>query len=277
MNSILNSMRIERDIVALEASLSQNTQQLLANIFPSIVDEFNGFIGRFMPSTPAIALTSKQFSFLKEITKHNYMDIVSLGAFVPEGLNTTYLKYAEKLMPAAVHASGILSGIISTYSVYLSQLITNKDHKLVTQSFTKVFKELADERESISKDLGKCFKNGSTATDTTIGKVIDRNNDWSKVFHSCNELTKLINIVDRKALNKKVEECSHLLSLIIKKVKQNELENISPQNVENLADGAYAVASELEFFAVTYYKILAYTESINKTIQHFDNVIVQPH
>jgi hypothetical protein len=267
-----NAMRIRRDQIALEASLTTNTQDLLRKIFPTIVSEFTGFVGRFVPSTPAVALAPNQNKFLAEVQKHSYMDIEALRAFVPEGLNVSYPKYEEALLPAVQHAAVVVDQVLSPYSTFLSQLINNDDNKFSTKSFDKVYKDLAAKRAEYNKQLGKCFKNSSHAVETTVGKVVTRNADWRPVFHSCNEMTKLINTVDRKALNKKVEECTHLLNTIISKLKKGDFENISPQNVENLANGAFQVASELEFFSVIYYKVLSYTTAINKTVEHCEAV-----
>lgn len=272
---MLNSLRIQRDATALESFNTADLPSLLRNVFPGMVSEFKGFINKFVPDEPAIALTSKQNDFLKEVMKHSYMDISPLTAYVPEGLNVSYYKYSEHLLPAAKYAANILSGTLSAYTVFLSQLISNKDQKFSTTSFMATYKGLDNARNKMNMDLGGCFKRGSTVTDVTFGDVVDRNADWQHVFQVSNEVTKLINTVDRKALNKKIAECAELLNIIMEKIKRNEFDGISPQAINNLADGTYQIASELEMFSVIYYKVSAYAESINRTIANFNLKIDQ--
>lgn len=271
----LNSLRIETSRVSLESFSGADVKQLLTNTFPSIVSNVKEFFAGFTPANannPAIILSFNEAAFIKEVSTHSYLDIAPLAAFVPEGLDVTYSKYSEELMPAVAHASKILSGVMTSYSTFLSQLISNSDLKLSTQSFEKIYTELTKEREKLNVEIGKCFKRGSTKAEVTIGDVVDRNADWHNVINSADVMLKLINGVDRKALNKKINECSDLLDVILAKMNRNEFEGMSPEIIRNLSDGAYQVASELEFYSVTFYKVMAYSASISNTVEHFENV-----
>lgn len=269
---MLNQLRIQRDMVAMEAFLSTDLFGFMRDIVPSLVNEFHNFTARFAPDAPAIPLTSAQADFVKEINKHSYLDLVPLTAFVPEGLETTYLEYSDRLDVAVDHADRILTEVLGPYTVFLSQLISNKEQKLSTLSMESFYKKLEEGRKNANLALGGCFGKGSTRTEVKYGDVIRRNNDWPTVFHNVEHLSKEMNRVDRKLLTKKVTECDHLLSIIIEKIKREEFVDVSPQVVQNIADGAYQIAAELEFFSVTYYKTLAFVEAINRSMQHVRQV-----
>ena len=269
---MLTSLRIQRDLMALEAFSIVDVQTLLKNVFPTVRTEFQSFVSRFAPDHPALAITSKQSDFLSEVNKHSYLDIAPIAAFVPEGLATTYFRYSEVLLQAAEHSSKTTLQELSAFSVFLSQLITNADRKFSTTEFLKSYQALEHMRGELNKDLGSCFKRGSTATETTIGAVVERNAEWPHVFHNADQITKLMNSVDRNALNRKVAECVELLEIITKKMERNEFEGISPQAVNNLADGTYQIAAELEMFSAVFYKVLSYTEAVNRTVVNFKNV-----
>lgn len=268
----LEQLREQRDHIALEA-FAGDVKSLLFSTFPSMVKNLVGYTDQFTPDAPPVVVTSSQADFLKEITKHSYLEIAPLAAFVPEGLNVTYFKYGAELLLATMHASRILSGGLTAYSTFLAQLINNDQEKFSTVEHARAYKLLADERAKLNSDLGKCFKNGSTKTEVSLGDVTDRNSDWQHVFQISDNITKLINSVDRKALNKKVAECKDLLAIIIKKIENNQLNDMSPQAIKNLSDGAYQAACELEFYAVVYYKVVAYTTAVDRTVKHFKKVI----
>lgn len=268
---MINALRIERDRIALEASVSLNLQSLLKDTFPSIVAGFAGFVGGFSPKAPAIQLTSKQSEFIRELTKHPYLDIAPLAAYTPEGLNVSYLHYLQKLTPAVLHAVQILP-TLSEYATFLAVLLTNTDQKFASSPVPRKFADMEKNRQLLNHDLGVCFFKGSTRTERTMGDVVDRNNEWTAVFHQSDELVKQVNSVDRGALNKKVAECVELLEKIKTSVEKGNLEGVSSSVVVKLADGAYTVASELEFYVVTYYKVAALAESINRTVAHFKKV-----
>lgn len=269
---MLNQLRIKRDRLALEAFSGADVKQILTNTFPEMVRDLMGFVNRFAPDTPAIVLNSKYSEFVREINKHAYLDLAPLAAFVPEGLNVTYDNYLDELEKAVKHASGVLDDVMSPYSVFLSQLISNTDQKFNTASFNSTYNRLATARDNLNTGLGNCFTNGSTRVERTIGDVIARNTDWTMVLHRNEQLSKTVNKIDRKVLNKKIAECNQLLEAIIAKINRNDFDGASPQVVTNLADGAYQVASELEFYSAIYYKVMALTEAINRTMAHFFKV-----
>lgn len=269
---MLNSLRIQAAQVSLESISGADIRNLLTNAFPSIVSEVKSYFSQFNPSDRSVMLAFDKYGFNKELGKHNYMDIGPLSAFIPEGLDVKYIPYSEELVKAAEHAAKVLSGTMATYTVFLSQLINNADAKLASDSFDKVYENLSKEREQINAALGKCFKKGSTKSETTISEVVDRNNDWQKVFENADVMVKLIESVDRKALNKKIEESTKLLEVIMEKIRRDEFVGMSPEVIRNLSDGAYCMASELEFYSVTHYKILAFTTCLNRTIDHFEKV-----
>ena len=268
----LNAARILSAQIGMEAFAGGDISILLTDSFPTLVHDIKNFFSRFVPNAPGVALNFNEYDFIKRVNKHNYLDISPLTAYVPEGLDVTYLKYSNELMLSAIHASGVLNGIMSKYTVFLSQLINSNDVKLSTLSFSNEHVGLTTAREKLNDDIGKCFKHGSTKAETTLGKVTERNSDWKEVLDKSQAIIKLINSVDRSALNKKIHESVTYLNIILNKIERHELNNSSPEVVNNLSSGAYQVASELEFFSITYYRILAFVNSIENTVTHFNKV-----
>ncbi len=266
------TLRLSRDLVALEAFSTTDVVGLLKRVFPNIKSEFGSFMARFAPNEPGLALTGSQKSFLHDLGKHNYADVMGLSAWTPEGLNVTYLEYALVLDAAVEHAAKLMDSVLVPYSGYLSALLTNTTAKFSAENITLNYKAMAKDRDLLNTNLGKCFAPGSNKAVATIGRVIKRNADWPAVFTASDALVQTMNKIDRVALKKKIEECTDLLERISGKIKREEFEGVSPNVLENLADGAYQVASELEFYSITYYKVLALTEAINRTVKHFGEV-----
>jgi len=269
----IKSLRIINDATNLELSLESITvgeiQSLFRNIFPSLVNGLTGFVDQFSHEDQTFQISSKEAKFIAEVNKYKYMDLAPLTAYVPEGLDVPFSKYSTELMIATTHASRILAGPLTAFSTFLAELVSNSDAQLSTKSFVAPYKELERERNEMNEGLGKCFKHGSTITERTYGDVISRNSDWPAVFHNSDAIVKMISSVDRNVLNKKVKECTDLLNILMGKIERDELKNISAEAVRNLANGAFQVASELEFYSVTYYKALAYSTSLNRTVEHF--------
>ena len=58
---------------------------------------------------------------------------------------------------------------------------------------------------------------------------------------------------------------SALLNTLLTKLNRGDLDDVSPQVVKNLADGAYQAACEVEFYSVTYYKVHALAGALDRT------------
>lgn len=268
---MLKQLQITRDIAALESEAFAQATAVLSNILPSMVTGFSSFVNRFNPTDMFTALTPHD-KFLRDLPKHAYMDISPLTAFVPEGMNATYIEYSNELLEAAKHAAGVLDNIMSPYSVFLARLVTNKEQQLSSMPHNIEFSKLGKTRDVINSALGKCFKVGSTETQKSIGDVVSRNAEWAGVFLNMDAMSKLVMHVDRKALNKKVEENAKYLEQLMNKVKRGELDNVSPEVVRSMAEGAFQAASELEFFAATYYRVMTLNASVNRTLELFEKV-----
>lgn len=268
----LKKLQIQRDIVALEAFSVSDVTGLFKNFMPSIKASFQEISNSFNPSAAGVALLPSSSEFLKDIPKHSYMDVKILSAFVPEGMDAKYRAYAEVLLRAAKHAAEAPKRL-SDFNVYLGRLHSATGGHRSTEDGTLAYRDMEKTRKEINREIGDCFTSGSSRVETTIGKVIDRNADWQDIFAMCDAMTSEVMSVDRKKLQKQIQDCNEFLAAVERKLKAAEFEGVSPNVVQNLADGAYQLASELEFFAATYYRVEVFVTSVNRTVKHFQNVM----
>lgn len=258
-----------RQLVALEAYAVTDLSGLASRIVPSVLSGLSAFKGMFT-QTPAVGLAGEK-NFLSAIAKRTYPTLMPLTAFVPEGLKTTYLDYAIPLTVSATHARGCVS-VIDEFAVFLSMLVSNKEAVLETSSRKRYFAELMLQREKVNKDVQACFGTG-TRTDSKVEEVIRRNGDWKTVFDMATDLSRQINLIERSHLNKKVDECVDLIERIQRQITEGHFEKVSPEVLLDLSDGAFQVASELEFYSVTYYRVQAFEQAITRTMAHVQKVI----
>lgn len=267
-----NKLHMLRNAAALEAFSMRDVAGYFKDVMPSLASSFQDFVERFSPRQEALQFTREQRDFNKAMQGQNYMAVAQVTAYVPEGLNVPYLDYAEVLLDAVHHASKVMD-VLAPYSMYLAQLITDKETVLSTKSFEAEFKFMEQERNRINEELGACFKKGSTRSEAALSDVVKRNADWESVFQRCAEITDTINRIDRGAVLKKVNECSRHLDVILKMVREDKVSRVANQTVLNLADGAYQVASELEFYAVAYFKAEVFVHCVKETLEHFKKVM----
>lgn len=262
-----NSLKRARNLVALEAYTVPDLTGLVQRVFPTILDGISSFKGLFTPA-PAVSITGDQKRFLKSLEGHSYANLMPIGAFVPEGMKETYLEYIAALHPAVQHVSKSVK-VLDDFAVFLAMIMTNKSSLTETATKKKFYAELQAERERLIKGIQDCFNN-STKTDVRVENVVKRNGDWDNVLKTTEEMTKEINKIERSHLNKKVDECTEMLNRISQRIHEGHFDKVSPAILIDLSDGAFQVASELEFYSIVYYRVLGLSEAISRTIKHIE-------
>lgn len=270
----LATLRHHRDVVALETFSAPmlDVNAMLRNVFPDIKKHFLEFTSRFSSNDTPIPLSRDQRSFVQLLGKHSYVDIAPLSVFVPEGLNVDYLSFAQALKRGAEHAVRI-SNLLNTYTTYLAMLITNETQRFSTENSAAVYKGLQEDREEILRQIGGCFLAGSHTSTVKYGDAVARNADWPLVFGEVDTLSKLTNGVNRNLLNQKVREASQLMEKVIAMLKDGKMAGSAPEVAQELSDGAYQIASELEFFSVIYYRVLAFVTAVNSSVEKVESIL----
>jgi hypothetical protein len=161
---------------------------------------------------------------------------------------------------------------LSHYTVFLGALINEHDAQLSTRFDRRYYNELRAKRDDFTRMLSGLITPGSTKADTTYGAVVQRNADWKAVFENLNLVAHQINSVNKRMVNKKVEEASHYLGIIEQKIGRGELKDITPQMVTELAEGAYEIGKDVEYFVAIWYKVQAITEALNTTVTTLNKV-----
>jgi hypothetical protein len=270
----LQTLRHHRDVVALETFSVQalDVTSMLKKIMPDIRTNFSNFVARFSANDKPIPLSRDQRNFLKLVEKHNFVDISPLAVIVPEGFDSDFVTLGHVLHTATEHALKIRD-LLNTYTTYLAMLITNEFQRFETKNSVQVYQGMATERDQILKELGALFKPGSHDTKSTYGRVVTRNKDWEVVFGEADSLSKTMNSVDRTALNHKVKEAAQLMEKVIQMLKDGKLESSAPEVAQELSEGAYQIATELEFFSAIYFRVMGYVTSVNETVDKITDVL----
>lgn len=263
--------------ISLESSVLANMSQSLKNLFPDLIDSVRNSFNQII-DLPAFNLTLSldQKFLLKEISGFPYIDIAEFTINTPEGFKGTYIDYTKVLYKALERIQGIDVKVLQPYATYLSTFLSNKDSKISTKDNTKIYKDIKVTREHMIHDLGKFFTNSSSKSKTTIGSVVKRNADFKVIYDEMVIIKKKLDVIDLKNVSNNVKNCLDLLDIIILRIKNDEIENVSPEVTQNLSVGAYEIAKEIEFFSVIYFKVLAMNTAVDelttKVVKYIKNI-----
>lgn len=269
---MIKNLQLTSERIALEAFIVSDLAAMVKRAFPQILDDFKGLIGFASPVEAAIQLTPEARSFVNNVArKHSYVDIAPMSAWVPEGLSGTYIDYIPSLQGQVAHAERVVNETLGPYCGFLAKVLTNYDDQLSTQAVS--YTGLNKVREGLEAGNAKHYRKGSTQVQVSLGDVVKRNSDWETVLHNADELSQRMNKVDRKALNKKLTEATDLLDRLIKQIKAGKLDHLTPEVVTTLSNGAYQVAKEVEFYSIVYYRVMAFTDAVSKTVRSTSDIL----
>jgi hypothetical protein len=271
----LQEMGHLRNVISQETISVQGIVHSLQNLIPSLQKNFQGFIHGFSKSEPAVQLKGNERDFLKLLDGRVYLNLAPLMAYVPEGLTVPYVEYLSVLKEAAQHCHDSTQKILNDYSVYLAQIITNRQLKMTTMPLDATYAKMEKTRSDLNNRLAKCFKTGSSKATSTYGEVVNRNAEWTDVFQLVSQIDHIINTIRRDDLHKKAEECNAQLNTIIKQIRNNEFEGAGPEVVNNLSNGAFQAGAELEFFAATYFRTVAMNNAVGDTMNKVSSLLKQ--
>lgn len=262
----LTDLHFNRRQVAVEAfsTADMSISGLLKRVLPNIASSFSNVASFFSGTDEAIQVPKQYRDFVNGIRKHSYMDLRPLSVYTPEGMTSTYLDYINTLRFAITYTEKAQERL-NTLSTYISILLTNKGSEMETGNNIKNYKSMENERNAINEKIGAHFKVGSTVAEVSYETVVGRNADWEVVLPSIDDLSCSMNKIKFGEIKKKIAEVTDLLERVIKLLEKGGLENSAPEVAAELAEGSFQVAKEMEFLAITYYRVKALSQCINLT------------
>lgn len=262
-----------RGVISQESISNEGIVHALTNLIPSLQKNFQNFVHGFTRHEPAIDLKSNELEFLKLLDKQVYLNLSPLVAYVPEGLQVSYVEYLDVLKDIALHCSETTLQCLNDYSMFLAQIITNRHLKYSVAPFEAKYAKMEKTRKDLIARMNKCFKIGSSKAESNYGDVVSRNAEWKEVFTTLQATSTLINKISREDLHKKAEECNRQLEIIIKQIRNNEFEGAGPEVTNNLSNGAFQSGAELELFTVAFFRLTTVNTAISDTVNNVAKIL----
>lgn len=265
------SLKIQRDVVALEAFSITTPTQLVKNVFPRISKGFNTFLDKISFNSKNIQLDLDTKKFLKQVDATNFLDVSVMPVQAPEGFKSgmMYTDYSKALLSTTELLYDIEDKLLDPFSIYVAKLISSTEHKFDTSNYFQHLHNLGNEINSSFDTLGTYFS--SDNKDKKLGDVLSRNADWSDIIDNTAKANELMNKVNLTKLNKKITEISSYLDVLAKKTEKGELENVSKEVVKSISEGTYQIATILQYFTSLQYQLMAFNNSIEETAKRIYN------
>lgn len=242
-------------------------KQIIPNIksyFTTVKDELE-----FKPVTK---LSKDQKKFMEIINEIPFAELRLLKAFKPEGLKVSYLELLDELEKEIIHCQKVDKEIIKPYIVLLGKIISQNDalKSLDTNDLNNA--NIEDRREKSIDRFSKLYDKDSHDVNTNVKDIIGRNADWATLFNRLNNALDSLERIDRDAIQKDIDICSEYLDIIIDKINNNQISDVTPEALRRLTNTTLQIAKEVEFLSITYFRTLTLKGSVENTIEKIKEI-----
>lgn len=229
----------------------------------------SGAIGQLVSIRPTFFLASKVEE--AKLQKLNYLAVADFHAQVPEGFNARMVEYLAVLEECAVHSQDLLTRLVNPFVTFLEDISTNKASMASVTRYANAQKMTSNERDKLNAAMGKCFKVGSHATSAKLSSIFVSKAEYIQAVDASECLSVWLTKTDDKKLQAGVDRACVLLDRIADDVGEGKIVEASKTNLTHLADCAYELGREVEFYALLVYRIHAVSASMNNAAEKLRN------
>lgn len=250
-----------------EAFSARGSIRNLGEKLNAFSNSFKQFITQsFVEDVPTLSLLNDN-AFRKLSKADNYMRLRNKRVIVPKGLNVTYLDHLKTLHKSQKHVDGLFEDVLIPIDKFLGALLHNPDN-LKGQREAGIVQEVIDrDVESVQKEVAKDFSRDQ-AEQRLYGELIGRQSDWIKISGSFNDLSEALAVITREEVLKYVTGIGELLETLIERLEEDpEAYASNGVGISNMAKVAYAVAGEVEYYALHSYMVEGLQVSIENATE----------
>lgn len=236
-------------------------------------EKLNAFSSSFKQFiTQSFVEDSPQFGLLNEnafrgLSKtDNYMRLRNKKVVVPKGLNVSYLEHLKTLHKSQKHVDGLFDNVLIPIEKFLGTLLNNPDNLKGQREAGIVDAVVARDVEAVQKEVAKDFSRDQ-AEQRPYGSLVGRQSDWTKIAGSFNDLSESLQVISREEVLKYVTAIGELLEVLIERLEEDpEVYATNGVGISNMAKVAYAVAGEVEYYALHAYMVEGLQVSIENAV-----------
>lgn len=271
---MLNSIRIQSELISLEALSGSQVFNAVAHRLPNYFADVKNFITNLTAEeAPRLELVDSR-KVEKLLAKTNYATLRPVTVFTPVGLKVSYLEYIEALEEASAITTKLTSECLNPFNVWLAVQLSNPTALSSLRSGLDIPGFVVHDISEVQRKLGKCFSQGGVSSQYTYGQSVARNADW----HACdvrinNLVTKHSSINPSEVVRLVQEVTANLDKLLLRLSEEPEIYKLSGVTLDTISKLCYTIGVEIEFFSVITYQLQAMQVAFADSCKRIETVL----
>lgn len=264
--------------LALEANAISNVIDTFKNIVPSLTSKvaeiYNSLIKEQGDLTPEVFKARAAFKNLRaKLPYAKFTNLEKTLVSVPEGFKGNLLDYVNVLIHLSPSVFQEANKILGEYNFTLSAFITNKETKTSLQDHTRLYKDVAEKRETMTAAFHPFFPKNSHLSKGYLGEVISRFADLDPLIAQTEKLNTAHKNQNIKDITSSVKKSVDMLNLIIADSQSNGISTVSGNAAMNISEGAYEIGKYVEFIAIYRYRVEQAVATVIKLIATLERIV----
>ena len=254
--------------IALEAGVLDNLASTLKNFLPSFIHNLIPGMKKFgvVADAPIVELNKDQRKAVEKLKNVEFHYLRQLKFDATEGFTGNFLDYANNLTTQMDYIREIALQI-KDYRVFLSGVLADGDARLSTKDLTTKHKNQATKRKQKESELASFIKRGSYSTSVSIGSVFNRTSEVETAVKQMAALEEIRKTVNLKQIKEDINACVDLLNVIMERMNDSSITNLTPAVAKSLSTGAYEMAESVEYISIAYYTTMSAISATNRLIE----------
>ncbi len=260
-------MTMAREVIACElqaGSTARATVGFLPRFFASARDGLASFLSAKFDFYKATHLAVEQDKILDKLAGVNFAKIAPLPVAALEGFQGEYLHYGQHVLAGFTYYRDYTEKDVAAYRKLLGTLLTNKNSRIELRDITQRYQQAAKASEDIDQNIATFFERGSHKANVTVGDVVMSTGDLAAVFKHSQTIIEQVKAIDPKKVQASVKEVNDLAELLVQEIEAGSFTDLAGPQLNNLIEGLMALARQVEFFALTYYRATTYIAAIDR-------------
>lgn len=269
--------QLEKDLMTMRRliSLEANDAIGLASRVNAIIDTLSGSTMNVLDSASVtlgnfVNLSSVQRDFISKVSKVNYADVAVINISKPVGLKVTYIEYLDTYLIPGVHYCDDVIKSLDKFTAFIGRIVNNREDRISLNDMYDGTSAIAEERymslTEINTARQNCITVGSTDADGRVSELVLNNSQWRDILNKQAIVEKQMQKIAPKLVDSKVRKAVTYLKTLKDESARGNMSDISPEMLMRLADYIEATAKSVEFYAMIYHDVMAFTTALKDDI-----------
>ena len=267
---MLDSIRIESQMISLEAFAPSQGLKAITDRLPGLVSRVTEFVGeKFAGKASDFKLVDAQKS-VAALKLLSYGDARTMTLYKSVGQSVSFMELLSVLEDIQ---SGLIDRMLSEalvpFDTWLAIQLTNPEQLSSVRHGRSIPGFIEHDIDRYTKRLAACYDKTTEST-TELSKVIARLSDWPAIVKRSNELANKAMSTPRKDIVTITERITANLNTLIERIKSPDSNlELSGATMAALATICYNLAREIEFYSVFMYKVQMHCQAIDDNARIF--------